>query len=240
MPRILLATFAFFCMNFAQAIVAENENTFSNESELGLVLTSGNSETQSWNAKQNNSYIHEKDTYKAEGKYLKSSSGSQKTAESWLFGLRYERALNTDFSLFVAQNIEGDSFAGYDQRRNTDIGAKYNIIKHDDFYWLLEAGYRYTHTDLTTGGTEYSNGARVYTETQKKWTETTSGKFWIEYLPSFTDSEDYFVNAELSLSSALSSTFSVKTAYLAKYMNIPGAAGERTDTTFTTSLVAKF
>jgi len=62
---------------------------------------------------------------------------------------------------------------------------------------------------------------------------------WVEYLPNLDESEDYSLNGEASINAAIDNTFSVKTAYLVKYDNVP-AAEYRTDSLFSTSLIAKF
>ena len=69
-------------------------------------------------------------------------------------------------------------------------------------------------------------------------------KYWLEYLPNFSDSEAYLANTEASLNVMLSQMFSLKISYLMKYQNVApvlnGVEGEKIDTSYTTSLVANF
>jgi putative salt-induced outer membrane protein YdiY len=101
--------------------------------------------------------------------------------------------------------------------------------------------FRYTIENQLSGIQEKLNYGRAYTEVTKNWTESVSTKFDFEYLPNLTIASDYQMNGELSISAALNNVFSVKSGYMLRYDNLlnPGASA-KTDTLFTTALVAKF
>ncbi len=213
---------------------------WKNESQAGVVLTSGNTDTTTETVGEIASYQFGANVVKFTGSYLYQKSAGIVSGKSWSLGLRYERILNEKLSIFLGETVEGNRFIGLNQRYSTDIGAKYSLVKEDAFTWFAEGGYRYTKENLilVSRGLHY---ARVYTELEKKFSPTVSMKYWIEYLPNFTVSQDWQLNTELSLSAAISSIFSVKSAYLLKYDNQINAPGlVKTDKTFTTSLVAKF
>lgn len=214
---------------------------FNNESEAGIAVASGNTKSKNYNVKQSNAYKFDDNTLKFDARYLNAYSNDEESARYIFAGLRYERSLNDRFSLFVAQGFESDKFAGYYLRQLTDIGVKYNIIKEEMFYWLAEAGYRYTNEKLNNGSHDYKNSLRAYTELEKKWNPSVSTKYFLEYVPNIKESEDYQINTELSVSAALTSVFSIKTAYLLRYDHLPAVtATTKTDTLLTTALVAKF
>ncbi len=215
---------------------------FKNESEAGIVVTEGNSVTRSYNVKNISQYLFDKNTFRFDGNYLQAKQKGVLSAENWLLALRYERALNEKLSAFLAQSLESDVFAGYRQRYNTDLGAKYFFYKLEkNITWFAEGGYRYTRENSIAGVSKSFQKARLYTEVEKFWTESTSTKLWVEYVPNFTVSDAWLLNSEASVSSALSNVFSVKSAYLVKYNHAPTVASAvKTDTQFTTSLVAKF
>lgn len=214
---------------------------FSNESEAGIAVASGNTKSKNYNAKQANSYKFEDNVLKFDARYLNSYSNNDESARYIFGGLRYERVLNDRFSLFVAQGFESDKFAGYYLRQLTDVGVKYNIIKEEMFYWLAEAGYRYTNEKLNNGSHDYKNSLRAYTELEKKWNPSVSTKYFLEYVPNMKEGKDYQINTELSVSATLTSVFSIKSAYLLRYDHLPAAtATTKTDTLLTTALVAKF
>lgn len=222
------------------AFAAEGDG-FKNESEAGLVITSGNSESQSLSAKQQSSYTWGDNTAKFSASYLRSSSRGVESALYWTVGLRYERAFSHLLSGFLGQSVESDIYAGYKQRYNTDVGLKYHLIKEEDLKWLAEVGYRYMSENQVNGAKKTSHFARLYTEAERRWNESVSTKLWIEGLPNLNDSAAWQLNSELSLSAILTSVFSLKTAYLYKRNNKPAAsAPKKTDTVLTTALVAKF
>ena len=214
---------------------------FSNESEAGIAVASGNTKSKNYNVKQANAYKFDANVLKFDARYLNSYSNNDESARYVFGGLRYERDLNESFSLFVAQGFESDKFAGYYLRHSSDIGAKYNIIKVEMFYWLAEVGYRYTNEKLNSGSHNYKNSIRTYTELEKKWNPSVSTKYFVEYLPNIKESKDYQINTELSVSATLTSIFSIKSAYLLRYDHLPAAsATTNTDSLLTTALVAKF
>jgi putative salt-induced outer membrane protein len=212
-----------------------------NESEAGVSVANGNTKAKTYNLKQESSFVFDENTLKLQARYLNAYSNNVESARYILGALRYERALSERVSLIAGQGYESDKFAGYDFRHNSDIGAKYNIVKEEKFYWFLEAGYRYTNEKRLDGSHVYSNSLRGYTETEKKWNENVSTKYYIEYVPSLDESKDYLINTELSLSAALDSTFSIKSSYLVRYDHLPApGTSTRTDTLLSTALVAKF
>lgn len=222
------------CLSFAQ------DKPFQSESEAGAVVVSGNSSSESYAAKTNNTYTVDKDVYKLFGRYLRTTANSVESARSWEAGIRYERALSDYFSVFIGHKAESDVYSGYIQRDSEDLGGKYFFEKSDTFTWLTELGYRYSTTYQTTGTKAYDSYGRLYTEFKKNLNDSVQLRYWAEYLPNFTNNEAYLANTEASLSVMLSEVFSLKLAYLLQYQNVAPAGGKRVDTTYTTSLVAKF
>lgn len=238
--KFLFLTFALtFCHN-AFAIEA-TESKITNESEVGVAVASGNTKSKNYNVKQANAYKFDANTLKFDARFLNSFSNDVESARYLFGGLRYERELNDKFSLYAAEGFESDKFAGYHLRHLNDVGAKYSIIKEETFYWLAEAGYRYTNEKFNDGTHDYKNSIRTYTELEKKWNPSVSTKYFVEYIPNIDESKDYQINTELSVSAALTSVFSIKSAYLLRYDHMPAPASTtKTDTLLTTALVAKF
>jgi putative salt-induced outer membrane protein len=136
--------------------------------------------------------------------------------------------------------VESDKFAGFMQRYNTDVGAKYWIYHQEKIWeWFAELGYRYQSEHRVTGERAKSSLIRSYTEANRQWNERVSSRLWLEYLPNLTNSDAWLLNGEFSSSFLLNSIFAVKIAYLSKYQNRP-TSPKKTDATYTTSLVAKF
>lgn len=222
-----------------QSRAQDQVGQFKNESEAGIVLVSGNSTSKSINLKQGNSYENGKSLIKLSGAFLRTSSLGVESAKSWDASLRLGRNIHAAFSIFAGQNVEANRFAGYDLRFNSDIGAKYSLIKEEAFTWSAEGGYRFTSEDRVTPPSRDFHKARLFSEATRNWSEGVSTRLGLEFLHNFSEVKDWQLNAELSVSAILNSMFSIKTAYSLKYAN-ESAPKENTDSVFTTSLVAKF
>ena len=227
---------------------AEGESgKLSHESEAGVILSSGNSDTQTYNVKQATSYAVTGNTIKFTSGYLLGKTGGTETAKKWDLGLRYERVLTGDLSAFLGYQIDSSPFSGTDLRHTTDVGGKFQFVKSESTAAFAELGYRLTAETFTTNNGSTTNGSltshmsRAYLEWLQNWNKAFASKLWAEYLQSYTNTRDSRFNVEPSLSVLLSEVFSLKMAYLISYRNVPAVAGKKqTDTLFTTSLVAKF
>ncbi len=214
---------------------------FKDESELGIASANGNTRTETYNVKQMNSYQMDKDGLIFNGRYLNAFSNGVESARFFNANLRFERQISERFALFVAETFEKDKFAGIDRRLITDGGVKYSIIKTDMTKWSAELGYRYMQEKHLDGSTLSQSYGRAYTEIEEQWNKNFSTKYWLEYLPNLSNSKGYKYNTELSLSALLTSIFSLKSGFLVRYNNLPPpGVVHKTDSLFTTALVAKF
>ncbi len=228
------------------AVFAASTSAFAieglkNESEVGVVLTSGNNEVSTISGKQASTYVSGLDTYSFTGRYLTSSNAGVQQALQWGLGLKYDRGLADDFSVFLGQILESNVFQNINQRYATDLGGKvifYNAEKV--FTWFVEGGYRFTRENYPSDFKNL-NFLRVYTAAERFWNPNFSGKLGVEYLPNLTLWKAYQLNASASINAAVNSVFSVKTGFDFRYNNEPPAgARSNSDRIFTTALVAKF
>ncbi len=214
----------------------------TNESEVGIASANGNTKTQTFNFKQLNDFKWD-DTNVAsfKSRYLEAKAGDTQTAQFFMAGLRYEKQVSNHFGLFAGETLEKDKFAGIKQRLSSDLGGKYRFIESETTKLFSELGYRYMHEERRDDTKAFSNYGRVYSEWENKWNTSFSTKYWAEYLPNITDNKDWQFNTELSISAALTNIFALKTGALLRYDHFP-APGivYKTDTLFTTALVAKF
>lgn len=237
---LLLPLFSAILLTIPQ--FSKAENGWKHESEASVVQVGGNTQSESYSAKQKTGFTLNQHALIAAGRYLQTKSGNTETAKSWEASLRYERMISELWSTFIQHGAESDFYAGFIQRDNTDVGGKYFFLKSDSDQLFTEAGLRYS-TTIPSGrsGKIYDSFGRIYSEYSRKVTDTLSAKFWAEYLPNFRESEAYLVNYEPSASVMLNQIFSLKLAYLVKYHNKTTTPIEKKeDTTFTTALVAKF
>ena len=216
-------------------------HVLTTEGEAGVVVSGGNANAQSYDFKDSSSYAFDGNTFKLKAHYLDSSASSVETARNWDLGLRYERLIIEKLSGYAAETLDGDTFAGYTQRYNSDVGGKYLIIKNKELSWSGEAGYELSIQNNNVGTSATDHFIRLYTEVSYDWTPTFNTKYGFEALPSLTDSNLFRLNSTLGATAAISSIFSIKLSYDVKYNNAPPAGVVfKTDSVFTTALVAKF
>ena len=255
MQLMLVAVLCIFSLNTLA-------NEWSNESELSLLQTGGNTELETYNLKTQSTLKQEKRSYSLGGHYTLGSSEvedpddstktvRETTARNWDVNGKYEQVLSKKTNAFVAVKYEGDEFAGISQRENYDLGAKYKFTEKKEYNSFFELGYRFT-VERTLERNEddedrfEDNKGRAYYELNRIVRAGFSYKFWVEYIYNFTRTEDYLINFEPSIAFSLNETFSVKLAYKGMYDNDPAAAAngqdrlETFDWIYTTALLAKF
>ncbi|WP_372655532.1 YdiY family protein [Halobacteriovorax sp.] len=214
---------------------------FKSEDSASINIAGGNTDLKTYTLKSNNAYEVNKSIYKFNGAYHYGESDSVRSAENWSLGLRYDYAFLPLTGLYFGELIEADRFSGYDRRFNTDLGMTHFFYKSDSSSLLAEAGLRYTiQKQLDNSEDKKGFKGRLFVEATEVIQENIKGKFWVEYLPNFSESEDYLLNIEPSLIIALNKTLSMKTAYLWKYDNQPTVSKSKYDYNYTLSLIANF
>lgn len=236
---LLIIVFALFATySFAEEAVVERQ--LKNESELGYVMTGGNTEVTTLTAKQLSTYSYGSNMLAFNARYLSSANKGAEQALQWGLGLKYERLLTEKFGFFIGPLVESNLYQGIFQRYATDVGAKQYIHKKDkEIIWFFEGGYRYTRENYLATFKNI-NFMRLYTELENYWSASVSLKFWFEYLPNITTWKAYQMNTSIALNTALSSLFSLKTGYELRHNNEPPAGKTYNDSIFTTSIIAKF
>lgn len=228
-------------MMFASTAFAEDARSFKNESEAGIVITGGNTEVSTLNFKEGSTYTAGIDSLTFNARYLRSANEGVEQALQWGLGLKYNHQFTEMFGVFLGQLVESNIYQKIYQRYATDIGAKRYFVKNEnELIWFAEAGYRYTRENYLVSFKNI-NFLRIYTEVEKYFTKTNSFKIWLEYLPNISVWKAYQFNGNISLNSALSDVFSVKTGFELRYNNdAPAGVKSPSDRIFTTALVAKF
>lgn len=250
------------------ALAADKKLGLENQSELGYVVTGGNSEAETTSFKQLSTYKVTGSVYTFTGHYLQSSGQvadtanpgetiNQTTAENWSAKLRYDKVITEKwFNVFLSHGWRGDRFQGVSSGHDTDLGGKYYTANSKSYQQFFELGYRYTRelftvpsancgaTTVGTGNCAYPefHYVRLFGKADYVHSKSFSMGIWVEYLPSVVNfSKDQRINFSPYITSVLTDMFSLKVAYLSRYRHERAAgATENTDYTFTTSLIAKF
>ena len=223
------------------SVISEPPPGLSSQTEAGLDLNSGNTQSNRYVLQHQTSHRFEDETVQAQVRYLQHNANGIQTANTWGVGARYERRIIRRLGGFVAQFLEADRFAGIRQRYATDVGLRKTLWRNDSNAVATELGYRYQFENRIAPPRNYSHIIRIFAEGMAKFSPTVLGIVSVEGLPNVKNSEDWMLNTTLAIQAKVSETFSLKTSYLLRYDHLPAAPGISTmDRSLTTSLVAKF
>lgn len=215
---------------------------FTHESELSTISAGGNTSVETYLGRTTNQFVSDQNTVRFGGHYTYGEAQENVSARDWDVNGKYEKMLSPRTAYIIGELIEGYKFQGIKVRYNSDVGFKYYYIKSDNKNFFSEIGYRYVVEDrYDPGVNQFEHKGRLYNELNHKPSETFQYKLALEYLPNFTNSSDYIVNGEASITSIMTSIFSLKLAYRGSYDDQPAVRGNvNYDYTYSTSLLAKF
>lgn len=214
---------------------------FHNISELGFVQSEGNSDAQTTNFQQSDSYRWNVNEIKGVYQFLRSESHGVESTRRWALGAIFDRDISSILGWYAYQGYQSDIYAGYNLRANTEGGMRYNFHKGRLSYWFTYLGARYTSEKRVDSPALYSDYGHVYMEVDTIWGPAISTQLLAEYLPNFSHPKDYLVNYEASITSLVTRIFSIKSSYRVEYTNSPPPkATHQRDSLLTTSLVARF
>ena len=157
----------------AAAANGEEAKNFTGSGEVGLLMTSGNSETDSINAKVGLKY--EKDhflgeinmaaLYSSEKTEIDGKKEDKVSAEKYNYSAKIGYKFNEANYIFINGDYEDDRFSGYDYRTTFSVGYGRKVIASDTIKFNIEIGpgYRYDRT----------NGYWENEETKKHFDEKT-------------------------------------------------------------------
>ena len=252
--KLLTAIFLTFLTFNSFAQEDNTPKTFKHESSLSTVKTGGNAVSESYNFATDNEYKPGSREYRFYANYTLSYADdpevegidSEETARNWQVGTQLTQDLAKKLGGVLGLNYEGNEYAGYEQRENIDAGLKYEFVNTDKLKSSIDVGYRYTTEKRVLADDEgrevfYFSKGNSRLKGEQKLNTSVSYKVSAQYLPNFTESEDYQINFEPSLTVKMTDILSLRVAYKAQYDNQlnPGVT-EYLDHTTTTAFVAKF
>lgn len=233
---VLLVVFAMVTAVFAE------EKKWADEAELSFVDTVGNTDVVSLSAKNLLKYTFSeelKGAWKLSALY--GESEGVKNAERYATELRLDYLLTDQlFSALIAGWLE-DEFAGIESRYYLGPAVGYKFLNGPRHFLVSEVGPNYVKEEYTDGTEKDYLEGRAFGQYQYAFTEKNRFSQSLEFLCDFEDSDNYRVNSETALISALSDYLSLKASYEIKYDNKPVPSTlEETDTILSVTLVVNF
>ncbi len=207
------------------------------EAELGIVMVSGNSESESLSGKVS----LEKDM----GKWLHSgslqgtnaSSNNVRSTERYLANAKSDYKFTENDYLFIALSYEDDRFSGYDYRATESVGYGRRLIATDTLTLNAEIGAGARQSKLDSGASE--NEGIVRGNGKLAWNISDTSTFTQELLVESGDSAT-ISKSITGLKVQVAGSLAMKLGYTAKYTSEVPAGIEKTDTETTVTLVYGF
>jgi putative salt-induced outer membrane protein YdiY len=245
MKRCLLLTIIilFFLAPFP---AAAEEKPWSGEGEVGFLMTTGNSETESLNAGLRIGY--EAGRWRHTGRFqalysaeeIETETGDEEMETS---AERYRASAKTDYKFtennyaFLTGSYEDDRFSGYDYQATVAAGYGRRLLQTERLLMEVEAGPGYRYNRLQAGGKEESAILRAFALFTAKLTETSTFK---QELSVETGSDQTVTESLTSLQAGIIGALSMKAAFTLEHTSTVPEGTEKTETETALTLVYSF
>jgi len=245
---IALATLG-VAASLAQAADANvNTNGWESTVAVGLTLTRGNSDTllANVNGQTMKKWEMNELMFGADGTYgesdFKQDDGSTKTettAQNFKAFGQYNRLFTERF--FGYARVEGlhDKIADIDYRFTFSPGVGYYFIKDARTFLRTEVGPGYL-VEKQGGETDDYVTLRLAERFEHKLND--HAKIWqaVEFLPQVDDFNNFIVNAEIGIDTAITKSFSLRTYLQDTYDNQPAPNRDQNDLKLVAGIAYKF
>jgi putative salt-induced outer membrane protein YdiY len=208
----------------------------------GLSLTSGNTDTSSYNL----TFEAMRDpkklwVFKTAGLYLRSEQDGEDTADKTVFHVREERLLSERLFAFGDIGYLRDRFKDIDYLVSPQVGVGWKAILPEPISLVFDAGVGAAF-EKNPGRDSTSDAAfNVGEEFVWNFSERASLTQRVRGLWKFDDTEDAFYHGEIAVAASLTELLELKIAYLVDYDNLPSSPDlDKTDTALLAALVMKF
>lgn len=218
-------------------IAAESSQPWKGEAELGIVATSGNTETTSIKARAG--VIYEKEKWRHTGKFdaLNTSDATRTTSERYMLSGKSDYKFDDRRYAFGLLSYENDRFAGFDYRASEILGYGYRVIRQDHLTLDLEAGPGARQTKLRDGSSE--NEFVGYVAGKLLWKISPSASL-SEDLTSEISSDATIVRSVTALTAQLVGSLAMKLSFTARYTSEVPVTVKDMDTETAVTLVYGF
>jgi len=234
----LLASAMLLANNASAADATTDKSLWKASAELGFVSTTGNTETETLNAKAKASTDREQWRHAIEATALNSSDATSTTAQKFTLSGKSDYKLEGGKNfIFGTVAYENEKFSGYEYRVTEAIGYGRRIIEDDSHTLDLEIGPGARQSKLDNGDTESEGLIRAAAIFD--WTISKTSKFGEELI--VEAGEDVTVTKSVtSLSSQIEGNLSMKVTFTYKNTSDVPVGVDDTDTETAVTLVYDF
>lgn len=215
---------------------AKKELSWHAAAELGFIKTSGNTETETLNAKFNAQTSYSLWTHKLLLEALKSASNEVRSAEKYRIEAQSDYALNAASYVFGLANWENDNFSGLNYQAAAVVGYGHKVLNSDTFKLNLEVAPGYRIAEDVNNNTEEDaiiRLAEIFVWNISK-TSTLDQSLKVESGDSNTESR-----FGVALTNQINSSLSMKVGYNITHNSDVGPGLDKTDRETAVTLVYK-
>lgn len=216
------------------------KKSWKNVTEASLVSANGNTNSSTYEAKDTFSYDWKKSALELVGSALGAENDGESTAEQYLASQKFSYKLTDRNYAFEKFTWNKDRFAGIKNRNDATAGLGRELIKSERNEWLAELGGGFVSEERTVDEDNEFTSGRAYTKYIHIFTPTATFSQDVEYQHNFENRDDFRINTETSLISALSTHFSLKVSYRWKHVGVPPLGFVRNDTITSVALIASY
>ncbi|MFO7963462.1 MAG: DUF481 domain-containing protein [Desulfobacterales bacterium] len=239
--RLLILALILFIFLAPHARAAEKEKKWSDEAELALVDTGGNTNTTSLSAKNRLEYeFTNRITGTWEAAVLYGASESETSAERYASEIRVDYLCTDRLYTAAFAGWEKDRFDGLDNRFYAGPTVGYKFLIGPRHFFKFESGLNVVYEAYTDETEENFVKGRGFGEYRYSFSEKTNFTQTLELLTNVQEMSDYDLRSKTSLLTSISDLLSLKTSYVLDYDNDPPAGTEYTDRFLSVTLVVNF
>ncbi len=228
------------------ACVSVNAQGWSGQGEAGLIIASGNTETE--NANVGLSFKKEGEVYQHEfgfGLY-RASNDDIDSAESINADYTLKRILSERRFIFGSLSYLDDEFDGFTEQVGVAVGYGYKVFDTEPRAWEVGIGVGYRDTSeliRLEDGTEFEgmdlSGATLVLRSDYRNKLTANTEF-IDKFVAEIGSDNTFIENDAAILVAMNEKFALKAGLLIRHNTDPAPGAEETDTITSVNLVYNF
>lgn len=206
--------------------------------ELGLVSTSGNSDTRSIKLALEFIYGSEHWRHRFTAGLLNAEDEGETTAKRYDLGAQSDYKLSERSYVFGAVRYEKDDFSAFDDQTTVTFGYGRQLLDSEVHQLKVESGVGYRTATLQDGGGSESDAiARGVVDWKWKLTSSTD---LTERLLVESGSDNTFLQNDLGLVVAINSHLALKAGFQVRHNTEAPAEIKRTDTLTSANIVYQF
>ncbi len=233
--KVVIISAALILVPSTSAIAANS--IWSGEAELGIVSTTGNTETNTFNL--NTKLENEREQWKHLLLFntLHSNSEEKSTAERYVFVAKSDYKINANSYAFGRFSYEDDRFSGFEYQATETLGYGRNIIQETTLKLDVEGGPGMRQSKPDNGSND--NEAILYLAGNLKWDVSKHAVFTEDL---FTEiGEDITITKSVTgLKSQINGDLAMKATFTAKHTSKVPVLKKKVDTEIAVSLVYSF